>query len=140
MARERSTITTPTDRTAGDARREVEREMSALLGELAEMAKNISERLDERAANLERLIQAADQRIQTLRGLEAITSESQPAPAPLKRRERPAPAQPQPTLWGEQHAEIFALADQGIGPSEIAKRLGRPKGEVELILHLRGKP
>jgi hypothetical protein len=138
MARDRSTITTSTDR-GGDARREVEREISALLGELAEMARTISERLDERTAKLERLIQAADERIETLRSLQAEPA-AQPSPT-VKRRERPitAAAEPQPTLWGEQHAEIFALVDQGMGAADIAKRLGRPKGEVELILALRRK-
>lgn len=39
-----------------------------------------------------------------------------------------------------RHAEIYALADQGLTSASIANRLGSPIGEVELILGLRGKP
>jgi DNA-directed RNA polymerase specialized sigma24 family protein len=36
-----------------------------------------------------------------------------------------------------RHAQIYAFVDQGLSPQEIAHRLGRPAGEVELILALR---
>ena len=36
-----------------------------------------------------------------------------------------------------RHAQIYALADQGHGPRDIARELGRPTGEIELILALR---
>lgn len=36
-----------------------------------------------------------------------------------------------------QHAEVHALADAGLTPVEIAKRLSKPTGQVELILNLR---
>jgi hypothetical protein len=36
-----------------------------------------------------------------------------------------------------RHAQIYTLADQGRGPKEIAATLGRPSGEIELILALR---
>ncbi len=36
-----------------------------------------------------------------------------------------------------RHAEIYAWADQGRTPREIASQLGRPSGEIELILALR---
>lgn len=38
-----------------------------------------------------------------------------------------------------RHAEIYALADQGLTSALIANRLGSHIGEVELILGLRGK-
>jgi hypothetical protein len=41
------------------------------------------------------------------------------------------------TLPDPRHAEIYALADEGRPASEIAQRLGRPSGEIELILALR---
>jgi hypothetical protein len=37
-----------------------------------------------------------------------------------------------------RHAEIYALAAEGIAAPEIARQLGRPRGEIELILALRG--
>ena len=38
-----------------------------------------------------------------------------------------------------QREQVFTLADYGHPPSEIAARLDRPVGEIELILRLRGK-
>jgi hypothetical protein len=36
-----------------------------------------------------------------------------------------------------RRGEVYRLADYGFGPSEIARRVGSPVGEVELILSLR---
>jgi hypothetical protein len=36
-----------------------------------------------------------------------------------------------------RHVEVYTLADQGLALAEIAQRLKRPNGEVELILALR---
>jgi hypothetical protein len=36
-----------------------------------------------------------------------------------------------------RHAEVYALADQGLSARDVARRLGRPNGEIELILALR---
>ena len=35
--------------------------------------------------------------------------------------------------------EIYTLSDYGYEPAEIARRVNRPVGEVELILSLRGR-
>jgi hypothetical protein len=37
------------------------------------------------------------------------------------------------------HAQIYAFVDQGMSLQEIAHRLGRPAGEVQLIVNLRGR-
>jgi DNA-binding NarL/FixJ family response regulator len=37
-----------------------------------------------------------------------------------------------------RHAQVYDLADEGLSPPEIARQLGRPSGEIELILALRG--
>jgi hypothetical protein len=47
-----------------------------------------------------------------------------------------APPPPAPSI-DPRHAEIYALADQGRSPRDIATHLGRPSGEIELILALR---
>jgi hypothetical protein len=39
-----------------------------------------------------------------------------------------------------QHAEIYQLADLGESISDISRRLGKPSGEIELILSLRKSP
>ena len=37
----------------------------------------------------------------------------------------------------EKHQEVYALAQNGVGPLEIAQQIGRTLGEVQLILALR---
>lgn len=103
--------------------RAVERQMETLLVELSEMAAQITAQLDTRAARLEALIRDADERIATMNG-----SERPRQSATLRSDESP----PDP-----RHAEVYALADQGRGPADIAAQLNRPSGEVELILALR---
>jgi DNA-binding NarL/FixJ family response regulator len=36
-----------------------------------------------------------------------------------------------------RHAQIYALSEEGMSTHQIAEQLGRPEGEVELILALR---
>lgn len=66
--------------------------------------------------------------------------------APVSRASRgaaPAAAAPEPKpprgelAADQEFAEVFALADRGLGAAEIAERLQRPTGQVELILNLR---
>jgi hypothetical protein len=123
--------------------RAVERQMQNLLVDLNEMARQISAQLDTRAARLNALIQEADQKIAELRAAAAAassragsderfdsshgeTSASAPASAV---RARPG--------MDPRHADVYALADEGLGARDIAARLDRPSGEIELILALR---
>jgi len=55
----------------------------------------------------------------------AVPQEPQEAPAPPRSNE------------DARYAEIYALSDRGEAPQEIARKLDRPRGEVELILALR---
>jgi hypothetical protein len=135
--------------------RGIERQMSNLLVELSEMARQVTAQLDTRAAKLELLMREADEKIDTLRRLSAgagppaSTPPAAPASSPLRQSaaEREALLQPldAPAATSAapvpqidpRHAEIYALADQGRSPGDIASRLGRPSGEIELILALR---
>lgn len=135
--------------------RSVEREMSNLLVELSEMARQVTAQLDTRATKLELLMKEADEKIEALQRLQG----SAPAPPPSSigasspslrhsHAERDALMQPldaspaatpalaEPAV-DPRHAEIYALADEGRSPRDIATRLGRPSGEIELILALR---
>jgi hypothetical protein len=38
-----------------------------------------------------------------------------------------------------RHAEVYELADGGQSAQDIARQTGRPRGEIELILALRGR-
>jgi hypothetical protein len=126
----------PLSRSPSQARlaqeRSVERQMQNLLVELSEMARQISAQLDTRTAKLELLIREADEKIETLRRAGAAQVELKPS-APIA----PEVEGAAPPLVDPRHAEIYALADQGRRPLEIAQELGRPSGEVELILALR---
>jgi hypothetical protein len=115
--------------------RSVERQMQNLLVELSEMARQISAQLDTRAAKLELLIKDADQRLAELKRLQAPLP-----PAPFA--EPPTGTEnsnlaPPPLEIDPRHVEIYDLADAGKSPQDIAAKLDRPKGEIELILALR---
>lgn len=127
--------------------RSVEREMGNLLVELSEMSRQMTGQLDTRAAKLEVLLREADEKIALLRSLggggatggggphgvliEAKLLESDAVPMRAT-DESVAPADP-------RHAEVYDLADEGQSAQDIARQTGRPRGEVELILALRGR-
>jgi hypothetical protein len=111
--------------------RSVERDMSNLLVELSDMARQISGQLDTRAAKLELLIKEADEKIAALRS----TASAAAGPANVF---EPVASIPDEML-DPRHAEIYRLCDQGRSAHEIAQQLDRPSGEVELILALRPK-
>jgi hypothetical protein len=112
--------------------RAVERDMSNLLVELSEMARQITAQIDTRAAKLELLIKEADEKLAALRSATLAT------PTPLTRPDdRPMQAAEALPPLDPAQREIYSLADEGRTPREIAARLNRPDGEVELILALR---
>lgn len=62
--------------------------------------------------------------------------------APPRELPSAAPAEPGPILAPKAAASsrvepVLALASEGLGADEIARRLGRPIGEVKLVLGLR---
>jgi len=108
--------------------RSVEREMSNLLVELSDMARQITGQLDTRAARLEALMQEADKKIAELKRLETVHHEPEIKPLEPK---------PQPIRDDARYSAIYSLADAGLSVAQIAHQLDRPRGEVELILALR---
>jgi hypothetical protein len=98
--------------------RSTERQMQNLLVELSEMARQITAQLDTRATKLELLIKEADEKITALQQAASSSPSIEADP---------------------RHAAIYDLADQGQSPAQIAMKLDRPKGEIELILALRPK-
>ena len=108
---------------------QVERDMSNLLVELSAMARQITAQIDTRSAKLELLIREADEKIAALR---AATPQTGGAPFSM-----PSPAAPR----AEEHRTGRFGACRGVctgrpgkSPREIAAQLGRPDGEIELIL------
>jgi hypothetical protein len=109
--------------------REVEKQMTELLVELEQMSRQMTAQLDTRAAKLEMLIKEADARLESLRQAAAnpIT------PGAVQAMTAPHEAQ------DSRHAEVYLLADQGHTARQIAQIMGRPYGEIELILALQAK-
>ncbi|MBI4577219.1 MAG: hypothetical protein HY722_13250 [Planctomycetes bacterium] len=124
--------------------------MDGLLVEIQETAREMNGRMDSKMRLLNQLIADADDRLtrmaqvrdeleraaaaalaRTVEGAAAAAPGLAPAPGGAR---RPTLATASPP---ERHAEVHALADRGLGSPEIASRLGRHLGEVELILGLR---
>ena len=133
MRKKKDPLARPPSNAGLAAQRAVERDMSNLLVELSEMARQVTGQLDTRAKKLELLIQEADER------LAALAQKTTAAPAEQHPLRAHADVPPPPPPIDPRHLEIYALADQGRQAYEIAHRLNRPRGEIELILALRGR-
>lgn len=117
--------------------RAVERQFQSLLVEMAEMSRQISAQLDTRSEKLNQLIVEADAKIAELRQLQ---SRAAPQPAQFRPAAEVSPPSGANNDAESRYAEIYSLAEQGFGALEIARKLDRPRGEVELILALRTSP
>jgi hypothetical protein len=128
--------------------RGVEREMSSILVELSNMARQVTAQIDTRAAKLEALIQDADQRIAELKQLETSAKNSLLQASigrelhlrdDLNSLSSIDEAKPNSRPPDPRYVEIYSLADTGRSTTEIAQQLNRPRGEIELILALRAR-
>jgi hypothetical protein len=101
-----------------------------LVADMKELTERLAEELDRKAARLEKLIAAADERVRRLEaGLVRETRVVEVKPE-ARRRDSGSGLE-------SAHREVYELADAGLGALEIATRLGQPTGQVELILNLR---
>lgn len=117
----------------------VQRDVADLTEKLAQQSEAMAHQLDVRSARLETLLTKADERIAVLEkqlaakapammeAKPATASTLAPASTPFERLEAP----------GMQHRDVYTLADSGLTPVQIAQKLGKPTGQVELILNLR---
>ena len=145
------------DRQAAGIRRDLE----SLMVEIEEMAKRLSHQLDAKAVRLEQLIDEADHRLTRLRRVAerleqqdaagggsadaaAIdTDASSSTPDPAAGDLFTAPDASASAAGGGGSADealtrsVYALADEGLDPADIARRLDEHTGKVELILALR---
>lgn len=114
-----------------------------VLTELRELHKSVAaliERLrleaDQASAQLEaRCTQAKELLIALERTLAEAPSPKPQGQVPSSGAERPELQAPAGTQ--SRNAAVYALADQGLAPGEIARRSGLSAGEVELILEMR---
>jgi len=154
MRRKKDPLDQSPARASMGQQRALERDMQTLLVEYEQMIRNMTSQLDTRASKLELLIKEADEKLAALRAASAgpaTFGSATPVSAPpgdsgaaveteaaiaratdLTPTPRRDPTGPDP-----RHAEVYALADEGLSPRDVARRLGRPNGEIELILALR---
>ncbi len=111
-----------------DARQELER----LLTDIQDISREHIARLDTKIRMLNQLLLECDQK---QRHLESLLGRG-PVPAPLPEKQ-PAPAAP-PRPSNPLHEQVYALKDGGKELQDICSATGLEKGEVELILGLRG--
>lgn len=124
--------------------------------QMHETARALSAQLDSKMGALQALISEADRAAARLEaaGAESPDSLRQPPPAespPTTQAEALRPSGPSDQAPGEadeasqrrsvgrRQEEVYTLADYGLDAAEIARRVGSPVGEVELILGLREK-
>jgi len=118
------------------------RELEVLMLELDELARQLMGRLDSRFAKLEATIKDADERIERLNrmiraqegksALDVTVDELGTVGVASAGRSNSARGEPP-----DPHADVHHLADQGLSALEIATKVGRSTGEIELILSLR---
>lgn len=139
--------------------------LDAVIHDTEELAERLAAAMDARAARLERLIREADDRLRRLeraavsapessaliehrpssqggpggaRALTAATPRSFPQGA-AESAERQTMTSLEGDTVDPMQRQVFALADQGMPALEIARRVGQPTGQVELMLALRGR-
>jgi len=114
----------------------------AVTAETVDTVTQLIAQLDARAVRLEVLVDRAEAAIDRLAAADLPTPAA--GPDPVAARPAPAPDAAQPeshpvTSPAENpvHRRIYELADAGRGPIDIAREVGQPTGQVELILALR---
>jgi len=139
-----------------------------LQGELPELLRNMSTRLDAKMRAVRELIHDASTTIEELRRLKSTAStgtktqphqndrmfESSaadsngaaneealtPSPAPAtERKSAESPAVDPVELRSQRYSHVYSLADAGLDAPEISAETGMLRGEVELVLSLRRK-
>lgn len=129
---------TPAPRSTDTTRRQIEGDLHAVMIELESLARQVNAQIETKYRKLEAVIRDADARIAELRRLEGTPERQSSGAAVLDvtvgADDRTEPAAPTPRV---DAAAVRRLADAGTPAGEIARQLGRPIGEVELILALR---
>jgi hypothetical protein len=116
--------------------------LDRLMTDAEELTRRLAAVLDNRAAKIEILIEQADARLAALEAAEAHAAlpvrprEARPAPGPGEGSGH-AQESPASLAMDPLHRKVYDLADQGLTPVDIARRIEKPTGQVELILALR---
>jgi hypothetical protein len=123
-----------------------ERDLAKWEVQMHETARELSAQIDAKLSLLQSLTAEADRAAQRLEELLDRMPPLQPpagdieaSPHELDRivNEQPSTEVAISSDRSRRREEIYQLADYGFAPAEIARRIGSPVGEVELILSLR---
>ena len=128
--------------------RGVQGDIERLMVELEQFSKRLAAQLDAKTIAIELLLKQADQRITELKRLDGHSGGAQAGAEPSSTSQaselRPrgstpsAPATAAAELPSDPVSRsVYQLADQGLAPEAIAKRLNEHVGKIELILALR---
>jgi hypothetical protein len=101
------------------------------------LTRDLIDELESRAERLEKVIERAESTLAELRESERRAAAS---PSPIRRAEtivEPKPRDQHSIFTDPVHVEVCTLAEQGLSPVDIARRMQLPTGQVELILNLR---
>lgn len=125
----------------------VRNDLESLMVDIEQLAKRLGAQLDAKAIRLEKLIDDADLRIAQLQrtmqdqhaGLATAATSASESPATTDQASGKDSVDSSADSGGADPltADVYRLADEGLAPPEIAKRLGEHVGKIELILALR---
>jgi hypothetical protein len=108
----------------------------AITADMTELTEELLARLDAKASQvealtirLETLLAEAERRVGELQQTRATPE--------TDRSSRSRSLEQDSGEGDSSHRDVYALADQGLRPVDIARKLERPTGQVELILNLR---
>jgi len=123
---------------AGQIREEkaVQSDMAEIMLRLQQVAREINAQLDAKFVRLERCIADADRRIERMDApVGGDTRRKRLDVTVGERTSQEAPA-PEPTEMDRVRRKVQAMTDRGVSASEIARAVGKPLGEVELMIAL----
>ena len=113
----------------------VRNELEALMVDINRMARDLGGQLDAKIIRIEKANQEADERIAQLQALrDSLNDPSTMASSAADQLVTPQADADQADPLTKQ---VYALADQGKGPQDIAQQLDEHVGKIELILALR---
>ncbi|MBX2850703.1 MAG: hypothetical protein KTR15_03035 [Phycisphaeraceae bacterium] len=110
----------------------VRNELEALMVDINRMARDLGGQLDAKIIRIEKATQEAEERIAQLQALRDELAN----PAAAQQDQLVTP-QAGPDTTDPLTRQVYALADEGKGPADIAQQLDEHVGKVELILALR---
>lgn len=107
-------------------------DLQALMVDINRMARDLGGQLDAKIIRIEKANEEADQRIAQLQALRDELAN----PSAMQGDSFVTP-QASPENTDPLTKQVYALADQGKGPADIAQQLDEHVGKIELILALR---